>query len=275
MKTVGFSGKSGTGKSYLALNVAASNNIKLIIDDGLLISEGKILAGKSAKKERYRYASTLRAIFNDPDHAREVRNAIQKSGEESILIIGTSEKMVELIAERLAVAPVDEHIHIEDVATKEEIDTAKLMRTRYGKHIIPVPTLEIKRTFSGYFLDPLTSIKKLADGLFDKNTSESDRTIVRPKYGYCGDFEISERVLCQIAKYEASRIDGVYEVNKVVYYDNGVTIEFRVDVTLEFGIDFQSVCTQIQRKITSCIDESASIYVDSVFVNVIKVHTDK
>lgn len=271
MRTVGFSGKSGTGKSYRALSVAAENNIKLIIDDGLLICNGKVLAGKSAKKESNPYASTLRAIFSDPEHAEEVAKAIKKSGEKSILILGTSERMVNLIAERVGVSPVDTHIHIEDVATEEEIRTANTMRSRYGKHVIPVPTFEIKRTFSGYLLDPLTSIKRLADGFFDKSSPE--RTIIRPTYGYLGDFEISEKVLCQIANHEASLIKGVHSVEKVVYYENNGKSEFRIDVSLQFGTDFKKVCAAIQKKVTSAVDECASIYVDAVDVNVIKVHT--
>ncbi len=269
MRTVGFSGKSGSGKSFKALSVASDNDVKLIVDDGLLICEGKVLAGKSAKKEKNKYASVLRAIFNDDEHANQVKKAIKKSGEDSILILGTSEKMVNLIAEKLGVSPVDKHIHIEDVATTQEIKIANDMRIRYGKHVIPVPTLEIKRTFSGYLLDPITSIKKLADGLFDKNSSE--RTIIRPTYGYMGDFEITEKVLCQIAQYEASIVDGVASVDKVVYYQNNFKNEFRIDVTLKYGYNFKNVCSSIQTRIAESIDHMAAIYIDSVDVCVVKV----
>jgi len=273
MRTVGFSGKSGTGKSYRALNVASEKGIKLIVDDGLLICEGKVLAGKSAKKERSPYSSTLRAIFNDTEHSEAVAEAIKKSGENSILILGTSEKMVNLIADRLGVSPVDEHIHIEDVASEEEINTANLMRSKYGKHVIPVPTIEIKRTFSGYLLDPIASIKKLADEIFDKNSS-SERTIVRPAYGYIGDFEISERVLYQIAQHEAQLTEGVKSVDKIVYYSaNGVN-EFRIDVTLVHGTDFVKTCSEIKERVIRMVDECASIYIDAVNVNVVKVSVE-
>lgn len=271
MKTIGFSGKSGTGKSYKALSVAASKGIRLIVDDGLLICDGKVLAGRSAKKEKNKYSSVLRAIFNDPEHSNQVREAIETSGEESILILGTSEKMVNLIAQRLGVDPVCEHLHIEDVSTQQEIKTANNMRTRYGKHVIPVPTLEIKRTFSGYLLDPITSIKKLADGLLDKgNTNNSDRTIIRPSYGYFGDFEISEKVLCRIAGYEAGKVDGVASVEKVIYYQNNQSCEFRIDVSLAYGCDFICVCSEIQKNIMQAIDYSAAIYLDRVDVKVVK-----
>ncbi len=269
MRTVGFSGKSGTGKSFKVLSVASDKNIKLIVDDGLLICDGKVLAGKSAKKEKNKYASVLRAIFNDDEHSKQVRKAIENSGEDSILILGTSKKMVNLIAEKLGVSPVDEYICIEDVSTSQEIKTANNMRTRYGKHVIPVPTLEIKRTFSGYLLDPIASIKKLADGFFDKGTSE--RTIIRPTYGYMGDFEITEKVLCQIAQYEASQVEGVSSVDKVIYYQNNFKNEFRIDVTLKYGIDFQTVCSLIQSAVVKSIDHMAAIYVDSVDVCVVKV----
>ena len=273
MRTVGFSGKSGTGKSYVALSVAAENGIKMVIDDGLLILNGKVLAGKSAKKERHPYASVLRAIFNDPEHADEVAQAIKKSGEDSILVLGTSEKMVNLIAERVGVGPVEKHIHIEDVSTDEEIQIAKEMRTKFGKHVIPVPTFEIKRTFSGYLLDPLTSIKRLADGFFDKSSSE--RTIVRPKYGYRGDFDISETVLCSIARYEVSKIEEIAEIDKLAYYSNGAKNEFRIDVVLRYGADFKKICSTVQQKVISAMDEFAAVYVDTVNVNVVKILLDR
>ena len=45
-----FVGPSGTGKSYRAQLVANERKISYIIDDGLLIKENEVIAGKSAKK---------------------------------------------------------------------------------------------------------------------------------------------------------------------------------------------------------------------------------
>lgn len=266
MRTVGLSGKSGSGKSFKALSVANDNNIRLVVDDGLLIRDGKVLAGKSAKKEKSRYGSTLRAIFNDPDHSKEVAEAIKRSGENGILVLGTSEKMVNLISERIGVSPVVEHIHIEDVSTTDEIKTANIMRSKYGKHIIPVPEIEIKRTFSGYLLDPISSLKKIAGDIFDKNNNE--RTIIRPKYSYIGDFDISENVLCKIASYETSQVSGVASVSKTSYLETNLSIGFRIDVVLEYGMVFKEICTEIQNRVIKAIDDSASIYIDFVDVNV-------
>ena len=50
MKIVSFTGKSGTGKSYQATALAQRRGFDAIIDDGLLIYKGQIVAGTSAKK---------------------------------------------------------------------------------------------------------------------------------------------------------------------------------------------------------------------------------
>ena len=46
MKVYALVGKSGTGKSHHSMWVARENNIDYIIDDGLLVSDNQIIAGK-------------------------------------------------------------------------------------------------------------------------------------------------------------------------------------------------------------------------------------
>ena len=50
IRVYAFVGPSGTGKSYRAQMVAGENNIKYIIDDGLLVNDNEVVAGTSAKK---------------------------------------------------------------------------------------------------------------------------------------------------------------------------------------------------------------------------------
>ena len=51
MKVIAFVGESGTGKSHRAIKLAHRYGLNAVIDDGLLILDGKILAGVSAKQE--------------------------------------------------------------------------------------------------------------------------------------------------------------------------------------------------------------------------------
>ena len=68
-------GPSGTGKSHHATELADELQISYIIDDGLLIHNGKKLAGVSAKSEPTMVAAVKRAIFLDQEHAESVRKA--------------------------------------------------------------------------------------------------------------------------------------------------------------------------------------------------------
>ena len=141
VKTFALVGRSGTGKSFRAQLVADKYHIPLIIDDGLLIRNDKIIAGKSAKQESNFLTAVKRALFQETDHYNEVMNALQTERFRKILIIGTSEKMAAKIALRLNLPEPSQIIRIEDIATKDEIDTAMRIRYSEGKHVIPVPPL--------------------------------------------------------------------------------------------------------------------------------------
>ncbi len=73
--------------------------------------------------------------------------------------------MVDKIAENLGLPKISKTIYIKDVATEEEIEKSKRrIRVTEGKHVIPVPTFEIKKDFSGYMLDPLQIFKSKGKG---------------------------------------------------------------------------------------------------------------
>lgn len=177
IKTYAFIGPSGTGKSYRAQYVASQRNIQYIIDDGLLIKNSQVIAGISAKKAPTKIETVKNALFLTEDRKIEAQKAIKKYKPDSILILGTSDGMVDKIAENLGLPPIQERIYINEVATQEEMDTARKIRVTQGKHVIPVPTFEIKKDFSGYLLDPLQIFKSKG-----KNAAPyiAEKSIIRP-----------------------------------------------------------------------------------------------
>ena len=56
-------GESGTGKSFRSKLLAEKYGIHAIIDDGLLIEDDKILAGRSAKREKTYMGAVRAALF--------------------------------------------------------------------------------------------------------------------------------------------------------------------------------------------------------------------
>ncbi len=257
MKTFALVGKSGTGKSFRALDIAHKNNIEAVVDDGLLISHNRILAGKSAKHENSRMASVKRAIFAEEAHSALVKSAISDNSITSILIIGTSEKMVEQIAGRLGLLPLEKIFYITDIATPEEIEIAQAMRNKQGKHIIPVPVFEVKKQFSGYFLRSL-----LSQGRRDE---ELEKTIMRPTYSYLGKFRIAPKVISDICKYEVLKIDGVSSVSKIKSVsDTDNCIDIYIDICLNFPCNIPKLSADIQSKVSQSIESSTSILVNNV-----------
>ena len=115
-------GPSGTGKSFRAKLLADKYSLEAIIDDGLLIQHDKILAGQSAKREKTYMGAVRVALFDDKGHRDQVAKVLQKMHIKKILILGTSEKMVQKIAMRLQLPAPSKIIKIEDIATKARID---------------------------------------------------------------------------------------------------------------------------------------------------------
>ena len=192
MEVIALVGPSGTRKSHRALLVAHNNQADAIIDDGLLIKDGKIIAGKSAKREQNKVLAVKRAIFVLPGHAEEVRKAIEETKPVRILILGTSENMARKIAKALKLPEISHFVHIEEIATQSEMEKARFHRLREGKHIIPVPTIELKPHFSGYLVDPINSFlkKKRRDG--DRRRTLGEKSIVRPVFSYYGKLIIDD-----------------------------------------------------------------------------------
>ena len=208
-------GGSGTGKSFRAKLVAEKHGIELIVDDGLLIRDQKILAGRSAKKEKGILAAIGTALFADDKHAESIRQILSKQSFKRALIIGTSEKMVRKIAKRLHLPHPSKILHIEDIASREEIATAIRSRNSEGKHIIPVPALEVKRSYPHIFLDSMKIFfKRRFQPLKSGNIIE--KTVVRPEYTSRGSVSISEAALTQMVIHCVQEFDSSMTVEKVI-----------------------------------------------------------
>lgn len=234
IKVYAFVGPSGTGKSYRAQMVASEKNINFIIDDGLLIKDNEVIAGESAKKAPTKIETVKHALFYKEEEKEEIQKALKKYKPESILILGTSDGMVQKIATNLELPEITETIYITDVATKQEMETARRIRVTEGKHVIPVPTFQIKKDFSGYLLDPLQIFKSKGKG---QKPYISEKSIIRPTFSYMGNFTISDTVFRQILEYLASKTPGIYKIQKTRVENYGEGVKLYMEVTVVYGFN--------------------------------------
>ena len=235
IKVYAFVGPSGTGKSYRAQMVAAEKNVHFIIDDGLLIYDNQVIAGSSAKKASTKIETVKKALFINESESNAIKKALNKYKARSILILGTSDGMVEKIAQNLGLPKISETVYITDVATEQEMETARKIRVTEGKHVIPVPTFEIKKDFSGYLLDPLQIFQLKGNG---QKPYISEKSIIRPTFSYLGNFTISDNVFRQIAEHVANKLDEIHRVLKT-RVDNsaeGPIIYMEVEIVYGYNV---------------------------------------
>ena len=263
IKTYAFVGPSGTGKSYRAQMVASERGISYIIDDGLLIKENEVIAGVSAKKAATKIETVKKALFNNQDEADEIKKAFRKYRPESILILGTSDNMIKKIRENLGLPELTETIYISDVATEEEMQEAKRIRQTQGKHVIPVPTFEIKKDFSGYLLDPLQIFKSKGIG---EKPYISEKTIIRPTFSYMGKFTISDTVFRQIMENVARKIPEIYKVQRTRVTSSAEGPSIYMEVTIIYGCKVKDVLREFKERAKKEIDKLTSMNVVSLEV---------
>lgn len=272
MKVYAFVGPSGTGKSYRAQLVASENNIHYIIDDGLLIDENEVLAGTSAKKAPTKIETIRHALFVEPKEQEEMKKALKKYKPDSLLILGTSDKMIEKIRESLDLPELTKTIYINDVATEEEMEKARNIRVTQGKHVIPVPTFEIKKDFSGYILDPLQIFRsRSANG----GPYISEKSIIRPTFSYLGNFTISDSVFRQIAERVAKKEEGIYSVSRIRVENYGEGISIYMETVINYGDNIINILNNFKNKLKKEIEKQTAMNVLKVDLVAKGIHMEE
>ena len=272
IKVYAFVGPSGTGKSYRAQMVAGEYEISYIIDDGLFIKDNQVIAGNSAKKAPTKIETVKHALFLENEEKEEIHRAIKKYKPEKILILGTSDNMVHKIAENLKLPKIEKIIYISDIATQEEMETARRIRVSEGKHVIPVPTFELKKDFSGYILDPLQIFKTKGK---DKQPYISEKSIIRPTFSYLGNFTISDSVFRQIIEYLAFKDKSIYKISKVRIDKDAEGPEIYMEVIMKYGYNIMESLNSFKVKSVKEIENLTAMNVKNITVIAKGIHIEE
>jgi len=277
MEVIAFVGSSGTGKSHRALVLAHENKIECIIDDGILIHDNKIVAGFSAKKESSRLKAVRRAIFQDEVQVKSVREQLDKINPNKLMIIGTSDNMVKKITKALGLQDPDRYIRIEDVATPKEIEKAQHARLKEGKHIIPVPTMELKPHFRGYLIDPIKTMwrrtlkKQDQDTLGQIGSEGFERSVVRPAFSYYGRLTFDDDVIIKLIRNGLKKVAGVDESSDISFKkgdkgQNGLVVDMAV--VIEHGYPVKTLMQQVQKSVRNEIEYITGMSIERMSIKV-------
>jgi len=272
IKVFALVGESGTGKSFRAKLVAQKYGIEHIIDDGLLIKENKILAGHSAKKEKTFLAAVKVALFDEKAHRDEVARKLQSEKIRKILVLGTSDKMVNKIAARLQMPLPRKIIKIEDIASQEEIDKAIRTRRIEGKHVIPVPSIEIKRSYPGIFHDAIRIFKKkITPAGIGPTPSVHEKSVVRPEYSKRGKVIISEAALSQMVIHCVDEYNQNIRIKKIIVHDNEMGYSFAITIDVPYDIQLGGNMHELQNYVIDNIERYTGILIEEVNIIIDKI----
>jgi adenylate kinase family enzyme len=272
IKVFALVGESGTGKSFRAKLVAQKYGIDFIIDDGLLIRENRILAGHSAKKEKTFLSAVKVALFDEKAHRDEVARRLQSEKNKRILLLGTSEKMVNKIAARLQLPPPSKIVKIEDIASQDDIDKAIRTRRIEGKHVIPVPSIEIKRSYPNIFYDTIRIFKRqINPGGIGPVPKLHEKSVVRPEYSKRGKVIISETALSQMVIHCVDEYNQNIRIKKILVRDEKMGYRLVITIDVPYGIQLGGNIHELQQYIIENIERYTGILIEEINIIIDKI----
>ncbi len=272
-------GKSGTGKSFRARLLAEKLGVSFIIDDGLLIYGDIIVAGRSAKQAAGYLNAIKTALFTEDAHRDMVMAALKEHKVKKLLLLGTSTKMVHRVADRLDLPPITQIITIEEIASKEDIEAAIKSREE-GKHVIPVPAIEIKRDYSRILADTIKIFffwDKKKEG--EKQSKFFEKSIVRPDFAgqqrRSGKVTITEAALSQMIFHCIDEFDSNIRVKKlkIKVLSSGFSVE--IDLIVTFGTNINSDLESLRNYICSMIQRYTGIVIEHLELSVAEIVSPK
>lgn len=244
IEVVAFVGPAGTGKSHRATHIARQNGIDVIIDDGLVISRGRILAGRSAKSEINRLRAIKRAIFEYPEHRDEVINYLSKSTPPKIMILATSEGMIKKITGRLGLNNPVKIIKITDVSSPEEIEAALRERRDKKQHVVPAAKAQIQQNFAGKLVSQIRGFFK------GRDKEESRNTIVKPLFSFNGKVTIGSEAIFELSRKLLELGSHIRKIRNldIETDDDKISLSVELDLNLS-GRSALSIAKTLQRKV--------------------------
>lgn len=206
-----------------------------------------------------------RALLEDPAHAAEIREALRREDPDVLLIIGISEDMIGRVARNLGLPPPARIIPIEAMASPRQMRKALRIRRSEDKHVIPAPTLEVRKGFDGYRVDPLRVFLKAREERRALDQEQSapghfiEKSVVRPTWSSLGRFYIEEVVLAAIAARAAVETPGVGRVHhvKVETTEAGVALELHLG--LVYGSVIADVADQARRSVATVLEHMTAL----------------
>ena len=170
--------------------------------------------------------------------------------------------MVNKIIDRLGLPALPEdspnRIKIEHITTEEERKAAYVQREILGKHVIPAPSMQLKRSFSGYFMDQLKFFRG----------KELERTVVRPTFSYMGEFFVAERVVEDIIHCLAYQTAAISKIIFVSQTPDEEAYKLKIAIKVRRGFPIWESAMDFQGEVEKQVEKMTAFNVTSIDLEV-------
>jgi hypothetical protein len=168
--------------------------------------------------------------------------------------------------------PPSKIVKIEDIATQEEIDKAMRTRRIEGKHVIPVPSIEIKRSYPNIFLDAIRIFRRHGSPQTIGPTPKvHEKSVVRPEYSKRGKVIISETALSQMVMHCVDEYMQNIRIKKIVVHDREMGYSLAITVDVPYDIPLGGNIHDLQQYIIDNIERYTGILIEEVNIIIDKL----
>ncbi len=176
------------------------------------------------------------------------------------------------IALRLQLPQPQKIFNINEIATEEEIQKARKSRQVEGKHVIPVPSIEVKKSYSQIFSSSMHDFfnskkifKKKSDGKM------IEKSIVQPEFSKKGRIEISEAALTQMVMHCVLENSPDVTIKKIVIKTDNRGYKLKITIDVPFGTQLTGKIHRLQQFIIDKIESFTGILIEDVSIIIDKI----
>jgi len=142
------------------------------------------------------------------------------------------------------------------------------MRLKEGKHIIPVPTIELKPHFSGFLIDPLQSFFKRSS---TNRRRLGEKSIVRPVFSYYGKLVIDDSAIKTIVEKVMKAKEFVKKIARITVKrekEGNAGLCINCDVVLSYGNHLPTVLRDTQMRVRESVEFMTGMSVREINIRV-------
>ena len=172
--------------------------------------------------------------------------------------------------EQLELQGINNTIMIDEIASPAEIERAISVRKSEGKHVIPVPKIEVRKQFLGYFTDSLRV-------LFNREQDDLSResSIVRARFSYLGNLIVYNKVFRNTVLYLTRQYEGIAYIRNVGIIKREEGLFFEINLVVRYGYEFPTYLEEYRQQLAAEIENFAGITVLKIDLEIAGMEVDE